>query len=154
MITAIIFIFAFALFDYFGYTYSAHNGKVKTYRVIQYIVQGLIYVTLYIVWDWKVSLAFIILHITFWADWVFYLYCGIFNYYGNRKDMFQLFDNICRWAWWTPFGIIQWLIFGRENLYNENGDYIGRDFRVMHWALLLIQTLIGGLLTHIIFLNT
>lgn len=142
MILPIIAIFTFALYDYFGFTYAIHNNKVQNYRISQVIIQIIISILCLWLGGLKEALIFNILWWTWWADWIFYLYCFLFNYKGNRKDKFQPFEGKVRWAFWTPLGLLQLLFLGKESK---------QFYRVLNPVYLVIQSVFGLFISILIY---
>lgn len=141
----------FALFDYFGYLIAADAGRVSMYRIIQAKVQVVIIVLLVVFWGWTDAIIFTLLWWTWCADWVFYLYCLIINFGGTREYWLQPFTTEIRWAWWTPVGLIQYLIFGKEIFYNPEGTIQQKLFRALPAGWLLLQSIAGIVISIIIF---
>lgn len=138
----IIVLFIFAIFDYIFYnTFNRINSKYtdglfSLYRIIQYTFQAILIVVLFYFFGTVECLIFIILHWTFWADFIYYCLYDLLSFYkSNDYSRFksEYFGNQIRWAFWTPFGLIQLFLSGKEN-----GMY-----RIMKWQYLIIQQLIG-----------
>lgn len=151
LIFGITALFIFALFDYFGYTFFYFLSKVKLYRVLQGTFQVLLSAFCYYFYGIKAVLIFNILWWTWVADWIFYLYCLIFNFRDNRKDWLQPFKGHVRWAFWTPAGLTQLLFKGKEKTITE-GDKFIIQYRIIKPLLLIIQSLIGIIITIMIYL--
>ena len=134
MILPIIAIAVFALYDYFGFTYSIHNNKVRSYR----FSQGILQITISVICIWfggfKAAVIFNLLWWTWWADWLFYFYCFLFNFKGNRKDKFQPFEGNVRWAFWTPMGLLQLIFLGKES---------ESHYRILKPVSLVMQSAVG-----------
>lgn len=141
----------FALFDYFGYTYFYFLSKVKIYRVIQGLFQFILSALCFYFGGIKAVLIFNILWWTWVADWIFYLYCLIFNFRGNRKDWLQPFRGHVRWAFWTPIGLLQLLFKGKERICSKGGEP-ERIYRIINPFPLILQSLFGILIVIIIYI--
>ena len=150
IVVSIIALFIFALFDYFGYTYFYFLSKVKLYRVLQGMFQAILTVLCYFFGGIKASIIFNLLWWTWTADWIFYLYCLIFNFRGNRKDWLQPFRGHVRWAFWTPVGLMQLIFKGKENISAQEGKPVS-IYRIIKPIPLILQTLIGILIVIIIY---
>jgi len=150
----LISIIIFSIFDFIGYNVSkkykwVDENFINLYRVIQGIVQLIITSYLLLHYDFVTALSFNILWWTFVADWIYYLLCipfgFIFNISTGYKEPFQ---NKVRHAWWTFFGLIQLLLFGKEPAKIAKKDFIGniisiRSYRILKWQYLLSQSIIG-----------
>lgn len=150
IIVSIIALFIFALFDYFGYTYFYFLSKVKLYRVLQGIFQAILTILCYFFGGIKASIIFNILWWTWTADWIFYLYCLLFNFRGNRRDWLQPFKGYVRWAFWTPFGLVQLLFKGKEKIRISENEY-KKHYRIIKPAVLIIQSIIGVVLSMFVY---
>lgn len=122
----------FSLFDYFGFNMSlkknwADFNLFNKYRFVQGIVQLILTIFLLILSGWKSAVIFNLIWWTWGCDFLFYLYCEIFNY-GNDRGNFrkEVIDNKVQWAWWTPYGL----------MFTKRGD-------VIKFKILLLQTIIG-----------
>lgn len=151
IVVGVMALFVFALFDYFGYTYFYFLSKVKIYRVLQGIFQVVLSVFCFYLEGIKAVIIFNIFWWTWAADWVFYLYCLIFNFRGNRKDWLQPLHGNVRWAFWTPAGLIQLLFKGKEKIKTSEKKYI-THFRILKPPVLVIQTIFGIIMIILIFL--
>lgn len=122
----------FSLFDYFGFNISLKRGWAefnndRGYRVVQAVMQGLITLILLIVSGWKAALGFNMIWWTWGCDFIFYLYCEIFNYGKDRGNFRkEVISGGVQWAWWTPYGL----------LFTKKGDVVG-------YRALAVQALIG-----------
>lgn len=138
------FTFFFALFDYFGYNEFAKrglaNGLLAPYRIVQMSVQIILIAVAWAFVDLMVAIGFTILWATWTCDFIYYFLYDTLKIYGSGAFKKEVMGGQVSWAWWTPYGLIDWLINGK------NGD----EFRVIHWSILAIQSLIGIILTVII----
>lgn len=144
IIAILIATFGFSLFDWIGYNVSRLNGWVgekfiNPYRIVQMLVQLIIIGILWYFLSFILALCFVLLWFTWTCDWIYYLYCFLFGWTGlslpgEYKEPFQ---NTVTWAWWTPYGLIDLLINRKEN----------RQYRVIKYPVLIIQSLIGIILT-------
>lgn len=121
----------FALFDYFGFNISLKKGwadfsNFNKYRVVQGLFQLCLTILLYYISGWRAAAAFIIIWWTWGCDFLFYLYCEMFNY-GNDRGNFrkEVKGNCVKWAWWTPYGL----------LFTKKGDVI--MYRKLVWQAVL-----------------
>ena len=135
----------FAIFDYFGYNISARNGWVNekfinAYRIVQMIVQVGIAVACYFLGGYIAVIVFMILWWTWTCDWLFYFIGEILGVYGKGYLNDEPFMNKVTWAWWTPFGLIKWLVTGQQQT-------------VIQWQILVVQSLIGILISVLCQLN-
>lgn len=129
----------FALFDYFGFNISlkknwADYSLFNKYRVVQGLVQIVLSLLLLILSGWKSVIVFNLIWWTWGCDYLFYLFCEIFNY-GNDRGNFrkEVLGNNVQWAWWTPYGF----------LFTKRGD-------VIKSKILMVQSIIGLILSFII----
>jgi peptidoglycan/LPS O-acetylase OafA/YrhL len=112
--------------------------------------QAILTVLCYFFGGIKASIIFNLLWWTWTADWIFYLYCLIFNFRGNRKDWLQPFRGHVRWAFWTPVGLMQLIFKGKENISAQEGKPVS-IYRIIKPFPLILQTLIGMLIVIIIY---
>lgn len=143
-------LFVFALFDYFGYTYFYFLSKVRIYRLLQGIFQVLLSVFCFYLEGIKSVVIFNILWWTWSADWIFYLYCLIFNFRGNRKDWLQPFRGHVRWAFWTPVGLMQLIFKGKEKISAQEGRQVS-IYRIIKPLSLILQSLLGIFIVILIY---
>lgn len=144
-ITALISILGtiiFAIFDYFGYNEAAKSGKVNEkfinpYRILQMIVQVGIAVACYFLGGYIAVIVFVLLWWVWVCDWIFYLLGELLGIYGREHLYNEPFGNIVTWAWWTPYGLIKWLITGEQQT-------------VIKWPILLTQSIIGIIISILI----
>ncbi len=132
--------FGFALFDFFGYNFFTIKLNLEEdYRVAQVVIQIWICLYLLILTNNPIIVViFIILWFTFICDWIYYLYCIPFGWiFGITKEWKQPFKNVIRWGWWTPYGLFDLWIRGKEN----------GQFRIIKWPILVTQSLIGILIS-------
>jgi hypothetical protein len=133
------FIVLFSLFDYFGFNISlkrkwADYGLMNKYRVVQSFVQIILSILLFYISGWQSVAAFTIIWWTWGCDFLFYLFCEIFNF-GNDRGNFrkEVKENNVQWAWWTPYGL----------LFTKRGDVINLNVLAVQAAAgLLISILI------------
>jgi|FrelakmetLWP11LW_1041352.scaffolds.fasta_scaffold06113_2 hypothetical protein len=102
----------FALFDYFGFNISlkrkwadyTHRNKYRTAQLLFHILLTLL---LFVFTGWQTALIMNIIWWTWGCDFVFYLFCEIFNI-GNDRGNFrkEVLSNSVQWAWWTPYGLL------------------------------------------------
>lgn len=144
-------LFIFALFDYFGYTYFYFLSKVKVYRLLQGIFQFVLSVFCFYLEGIKSVVIFNILWWTWTADWIFYLYCLVFNFRGNRKDWLQPFRGHVRWAFWTPAGLMQLMFKGKEKIIGQEGEPVSL-YRTIKPFPLILQSLLGIIIIIIIYI--
>ncbi|MBN1634242.1 MAG: hypothetical protein JW917_08775 [Ignavibacteria bacterium] len=150
IIVSLIALFIFALFDYFGYTYFYFLSKVKLYRVLQGVFQATLTILCLLFGGIKAAIIFNLLWWTWSADWIFYLYCLIFNFRGNRRDWLQPFRGYVRWAFWTPVGLTQLLFKGKEKVRISENEY-KKHYRIIKPAALIIQSVIGAVLSVLVY---
>ena len=124
-------VIVFALFDYFGFNVSLKRGwadfsNFNKYRVVQGLFQLILTVLLFYFSGWRAAIAFNIIWWTWGCDFLFYLYCEVFNY-GNDRGNFrkEVKSNSVKWAWWTPYGL----------LFTKKGDVI--KYRKLVWQAVL-----------------
>ena len=121
----------FSLFDYFGFNISLKRGWAefnndRGYRMVQGAVQAVITLILLLVSGWKAALGFNIIWWTWGCDFLFYLYCEIFNYGKDRGNFRkEVLGGAVQWAWWTPYGL----------LFTKRGDVI--NHRKLVWQAVL-----------------
>ena len=122
----------FAMFDYFGFNLSLKKGwadfsNFNKYRVVQGLFQLCLTVLLFYLTGWRAAAAFNIIWWTWGCDFVFYLYCEMFNY-GNDRGNYrkEVISNNVKWAWWTPYGL----------MFTKKGD-------VIKYKTLVVQAIIG-----------
>jgi len=124
----------FALFDYFGFNISLKKGwadfsNFNKYRVVQGLFQLLLTALLFFLSGWRTASAFNIIWWTWGCDFMFYLYCEIFNYGKDRGNFRkEVMSNSVKWAWWTPYGI----------MFTKKGD-------VIKFKILVLQAVLGTL---------
>lgn len=135
------FVVVFSLFDYFGFNISlkrkwADYSLFNKYRVVQFIFQILLSVLLFLLSGWQSVLAFNFVWWTWGCDFLFYLFCEVFNY-GNDRGNFrkEVMGNNVQWAWWTPYGL----------LFTKKGDVIKVN-------ILIVQSVAGFIASTIICL--
>lgn len=148
-------ILIFSIFDFFGYNLSKRYGLVdenfiNPYRILQAGVQIGITTYLLLHYNFIIALSFNILWWTFVADWIYYILCLPFGFLFNISTGYkEPFQNKVRHAWWTVFGLIQLLFFGKEPSKIIIRDSIGnvttsvRSYRILKWQYLLLQSIIG-----------
>ena len=102
----------FSLFDYFGFNISlkknwADFSLFNKYRAVQVSVQIILTLLLLFLSGWQSALVFNLIWWTWGCDFLFYLFCEIFNY-GNDRGNFrkEVLGNNVQWAWWTPYGLL------------------------------------------------
>ena len=124
----------FALFDYFGFNFSLKKGwadfsNFNRYRVVQGLFQLFLTVLLFYFSGWRAAAAFNIIWWTWGCDFMFYLYCEIFNYGKDRGNFRkEVMSNSVKWAWWTPYGM----------MFTKKGD-------VIKFKTLVLQAVLGTL---------
>lgn len=120
-------VFSFA--DYLSYNWSIdpevkwcndcipYNNLYEPYRVIQYVLGIGLAVQLYLFFGWYAVLAFAVWHFTFNNDNLFYLWHGIFFWFGETRNAFkkEILSGDCSWAFFTPIGIYHWIKNGHTN---------------------------------------
>lgn len=141
----LISIFSFALFDYIFYDLFKKWGLldskfINPYRTVQAIVQVIITLLLLYFYSYKEAISFNLLWWTWFADWLYYAIGEILGIYGRGWMDKEVFGNQVEWAWWTPYGLVKWLVTGQK-------------VSVISWQVLAIQTLIGISITIILNLN-
>jgi hypothetical protein len=158
------FTFGFSLFDYFAYNVSAKkgwtNGLLAPYRIAQTCVQIILIAIAWAFVDILVAIGFTILWWTWVCDWIFHIFCftDLFNdkqyvskgnysyytsielrekYYNFEKNEWEcvLYWKSISWAWWTPYGLVDLLISGKD----KGTKY----FKIINWKVLAVQSLIG-----------
>jgi len=111
----------FSLFDYFGFNFSlkrkwADYKLINKYRIAQSIFQVILSVLLYLISDWQSVAAFTLIWWTWGCDFLFYLFCEVFNFGKDRGNFRkEVMGNNVQWAWWTPYGL----------MFTKKGDTIG-----------------------------
>ena len=138
-------IFLFAMFDYWGYNLSVKRGWVNSnfinpYRIVQGLFQIVLTALLFFLFSWVEALSFFLLWWVWCADWIYYLYCFLFNYNDTRRHWLQAFDGIVQWGWWTPFGLVKWLVTRNQ-------------MTVISGIILAVQSLMGIIITVLLNLN-
>lgn len=129
----------FSLFDYFGFNISlkrkwADYKLINKYRIAQSIFQVIISVLLYLISGWQSVAAFTLIWWTWGCDFLFYLFCEVFNF-GNDRGNFrkEVMGNNVQWAWWTPYGL----------MFTKKGDVIKLN-------VLIVQSITGFLISVLI----
>jgi small-conductance mechanosensitive channel len=116
LISSIIGIIIFSLYDYFGFHISHRKGwedftPVNPYRISQFTVQAALTIILYILYGWYSALAFNILWWTWWADLLFYLWYDLLRIFGYPRKpggfREQVLGNKVTWAYWTAWGVLR-----------------------------------------------
>jgi len=116
LISSIIGIIVFSLYDYFGFHISHKKGwedftPLNPYRISQFIVQAVITIILYILYGWYSALAFNILWWTWWADLLFYFWYDFLRFFGYPRKpggfKEQVIGNKVTWAYWTAWGLLR-----------------------------------------------
>jgi hypothetical protein len=116
LISSIIGIIIFSLYDYFGFHISHKKGwedftPLNPYRISQFIVQAVITIILYILYGWYSALAFNILWWTWWADLLFYFWYDFLRFFGYPRKpggfKEQVSGNKVTWAYWTAWGLLR-----------------------------------------------
>ncbi len=131
----------FSLFDYFGFNISLKKGwadfsNFNRYRVVQGLFQVILTVLLLYLSGWRAAVAFNIIWWTWGCDFMFYLYCEIFNYGKDRGNFRkEVMSNNVKWAWWTPFGI----------MFTKKGD-------VIKFKILVMQVVLGTLAAAVVLI--
>lgn len=103
---------AYSLFDYVGFNLARdHDTALPIYRVTQALVQiGLTWL-LYDQVGLPTAVAFNLVWWTWGMDALFYGYTELFNVGGDwlGRGVFRknILDNKCRWAAWTPVGMVR-----------------------------------------------
>ncbi len=117
----------FSLFDYFGFNISLKKGWAefnndRGYRVVQGILQAVLTAVLIYFSGWRAAIGFNIIWWTWGCDFLFYLYCEIFNF-GNDRGNFrkEVLSGSVQWAWWTPYGL----------MFTKKGDVIKHKILVI-----------------------
>lgn len=142
---------AFSFADYLSYNWSIDkdvqwcndctpgNDLYEPYRIIQYILGIGFAVQLYLFFGWFSVLAFAVWHFTFNNDNLFYLWHGLFFWFGDVRNAFkkEILSGDCSWAFFTPIGIYHWIKNGHTNT-------------KISGAALCFQSVIGIILTIII----
>jgi hypothetical protein len=122
----------FALFDYFGFNISlkrkwadfSHRNKYRTAQLVFHIFLTLF---LLVVNGWKPALIMNIIWWTWGCDFMFYMFCEIFNFGKDRGNFRkEVLSNSVQWAWWTPYGL----------LFSKKGD-------TLKFIILLVQSVSG-----------
>ncbi len=141
IIYGILAVIVFSLFDYFGFNISLKKNWAdfklfNRYRAAQVSVQIILTLLLLFLSGWQSVLVFNLIWWTWGCDFLFYLFCEIFNY-GNDRGNFRIevLGNNVQWAWWTPYGL----------MFTKRGE-------VIKFKILLFQSLIG-LLTSILIVH-
>jgi len=145
-----IFAVGFSLFDYFAYNEFAKrgltNGIFAPYRIFQTSVQIILIAVAWAFVDLMVAIGFTILWWTWGCDWIFHIFC-LSNLYEDRKyvwdkDVRKKYWNAISWAWWTPYGLLDLLISGKD----KGTKY----FKIINWRILAVQSFIGIIITLIL----
>jgi len=130
----------FALFDYFGFNISLNKkwadfSLFNRYRAAQLVFQIVLSLLVFLLSGWKAALVFNLIWWTWGCDFLFYLFCEIFNY-GNDRGNFkkEVKGNNVQWAWWTPYGL----------MFTKKGD-------VIKISVLIIQSIVGVVLAIVIY---
>ena len=143
LILILAFTFAFSLFDYFAYNISAKkgwtNGLLAPYRIAQTCVQIILIAIAWAFVNGIVAIGFTLLWWTWCCDWIFHIFC-LSNLFEDRKyvwdkDARKKYWNNISWAWWTPYGLLDLLISGK--------DKETKYFKIVGWRILAVQSLIG-----------
>ena len=140
----------FSLFDYFAYNISAKKGWTDSifapYRIAQTCVQIILIAIAWAFVNGIVAIGFTLLWWTWGCDWIFHVFCltNIFNdiKYILDKELREKYFNKISWAWWTPYGLVDLLISGKD----KGTKY----FKIINWKVLAVQSLIGILVTILI----
>lgn len=135
----ITFLFAiiFASFDYIFYNISEKRRWIKTYRILQTIIQCVIVLIAWFCFNPLIAIGFFILWWSWACDWMFYLYAYIFNFYKERDYLSKEYFNYITWAWWTWWGLL---------VHKGNQTYTFK-----RWEL-VTQTVIGVVVTALLFI--
>jgi len=143
------------------------NGIFAPYRIFQTCVQIILIAIAWAFVDLIVAIGFTILWWTWGCDWIFHLFCfGDFyddkqyvskgflkatspedikkywnKYYNWGADEYKcvLYWKSISWAWWSPYGLLDLLISGKD----QNTKY----FKIINWRVLAIQSFIGIIIT-------
>ncbi|MCZ7554817.1 MAG: hypothetical protein M5R41_00260 [Bacteroidia bacterium] len=103
---------SYAMFDYVGFNLVRDNSSaLPFFRVIQALVQAGITWILYEKLGLPTATAFNLVWWTWGTDAMFYGYTELFNVGGSWKGrgVFRsdILDNNCKWASWTPVGMLR-----------------------------------------------
>jgi hypothetical protein len=94
---------AFTAFDVSGYKWLLDEGKrpdvLPYYRMMQVLVQALLYILAWRIGGWTVAVA------TFSLWWTGC--CDLLYYW---MGFYKLYSGAWTWLWWTPLGIPPYLI--------------------------------------------
>jgi len=147
------FTFGFSLFDYIMYNefnkQGWTNGIFAPYRIFQTSVQLLFIALAWYFCNGIVAIGFTILWWTWGCDWIFHLFC-FGDFYDDKqyvwdKDTRKKYWNAISWAWWTPYGLLDLLISGKD----KGTKY----FKIINWRILAVQSLIGIIITVVLCLK-
>lgn len=143
----------FSLFDYFAYNEFAKrgltNGIFAPYRIVQTCVQIILIAIAWAFVNGIVAIGFTLLWWTWCCDWIFHIFC-LSNLYDDRKyvwdaDVRKKYWNNISWAWWTPYGLLDLLISGK--------DKETKYFKIIEWQVLVTQSIMGIILVILILLK-
>jgi len=166
-----IFTVGFSLFDYIAYNEfhkrKLTNGIFAPYRIVQGSVQVILIALAWYFCGIIVAIGFTIIWWTWGCDFMFHLYCftdfyddkqyvskeffGTMNYKDYLEKYFDeqqneyryiLYWNNITWAWWTPYGLLDLLISGKD----KGTKY----FKIINWRILAVQSFIGIIITLIL----
>lgn len=100
----------FSAVDYVGYNTMGRNPNLlTTYRVLQYLTQGVLTYWLWSSGDFKCALSFNLIWWTWGCDWTYYGMATAVNpkypTWENRSTSAYSTTHVT-WAWWTPVGLM------------------------------------------------
>lgn len=149
LIYVLVLVLVFSLFDYFGYNISAKKGWVNEklinpYRVIQTTFQIVLTLIAIFQFDWTVAVGFNLLWWTWNCDLLFYLIGDVIGIYGRGWFRKEVLQNQVSWAWWTPYGLFDLILNGKDKTTNY--------YRIINGSILLFQAFIGICITVLLIL--
>lgn len=135
------YITAFALFDYVGFNLvrDREKWKMDVYRAIQHAVLVTMAYHLVLILSWGAGIAFAILWWTWWADGLYYIFYDSLRWFGEGEAWgSEVVGNRVTWAWWTPFGLWIWAVFGTRSTVSTYKELMKQLIVGMLLALLSI----------------
>lgn len=91
---------------------------VRYYRIFQFVLMVTISALLFKYFGYKLLISVLILFFGWWCDFIYYILFDTLRIYhkgyaGNAYRIEVLGDNVT-WAWWTFYGWIHTLIYGKD----------------------------------------
>lgn len=104
---------AFTVFDLIGYKWLCDQGDRKDlvpyYRMMQVMFQAVLYLTVWLLAGWQAAAASALIWWTGGCDLLYY-WIGFY----------KLFSSAWTWLWWTPVGLVPYLLGRRAGHDHES----------------------------------